>query len=89
MCVIRPISDVFRIVSCLWLIHITVTADSCTVGNENVLLGFFWEWGDSNKKVVFLVIAENMKICTYLHVRYNPYQQDVSYSLDQFQVHVQ
>ena len=54
MSVIRPISDVSRTVSCLWLIHITVTADSCTVGNENVLLGFFWEGvgGDSNKKVV-------------------------------------
>ena len=30
------------------------TADSCTVGNENVLLGFFWAGGEggSNKKVV-------------------------------------
>ena len=32
----------------------TATANSCTVGNENVLLEFFWEGvgGDSNKKVV-------------------------------------
>jgi len=45
-----------------------------------VLLGFFLGGGggDSNKKVVLGVIAEKMKICTYLHVRNNPYQQDVS-----------
>ena len=59
----------------------TATANSCTVGNENVLLGFFLGggWGgDSNKKLVLRVIAGNMKICTYLHVRNNPYRQDVS-----------
>jgi len=55
----------------------TATAYSCTVGNENVLLGFF-VGGDSNQKVVLRVIAEKMKICTYLHVRDNPYTQDVS-----------
>ena len=55
----------------------TATANSCTVGNENVLLGFFWE-GDSNHKVVLQVIAEKVKICTYLQVRNNPYMQDVS-----------
>jgi len=56
----------------------TATANSCTVGNENVLLGFFVEGGDSNQKVVLRVIAEKMKICTYLHARNNPYTQDVS-----------
>ena len=56
----------------------TATANSCTVGNENVLLGFFFVRGDSNQKVVLRVIAEKMKICTYLHVRNNPYMQDVS-----------
>jgi len=64
------------------------TANSCTVGNENVLLEFF-VGGDSYQKVVPLVIAEKMKICTYLHIRNNPYPQDVSQSLGQFQVHVQ
>ena len=54
------------------------TANSCTVGNENVLLGFFCGGGDSNQKVVLLGIAEKMKICTYLHVRNNLYTQDVS-----------
>jgi len=59
----------------------TATANSCTVGNENVLLGFFvsgWSGGDSNAKLVLRVIAEKMKICTYLHVRNNPYMQEVS-----------
>jgi len=55
----------------------TATAHSCCVGNENVLLGFF-VWGDSNQKVVLRVIAEKIKICTYLHVRNNPYRQNVS-----------
>jgi len=55
----------------------TATANSRTVGNENVMLGFF-VWGDSNQKAVLRVIAEKMKICTYLHLRYNPYTQDVS-----------
>ena len=58
----------------------TATANSWTVGNENVLLEFFWEGGEGgfNKKVVLWVIAEKKKICTYLHVRNNPYPQDVS-----------
>ena len=58
----------------------TATANSCTVGNENVLFYFFWEGagGDCNKKVVLRIIAEKMKICPYLHVRNNPYPQDVS-----------
>jgi len=55
----------------------TATANSCTVWNENVLLGFF-VWGDSNQKLVLRVIAEKLKICTYLHVKDNPYTQDVS-----------
>ena len=53
-----------------------VTANSCTVGNENVL--FFLGGWDSNKKVCVRVIAERMKICSYLHLRNNPYPQDVS-----------
>jgi hypothetical protein len=35
------------------------------------------------------VIAEKMKICSYLLVGNNSYLQDVSWRLDQFQVHVQ
>ena len=69
MSVIRPISTVYRNVSLFGLSIYTATANSCTVGNENVLLGFFWGggWGgDSNKKVVLRVIAGNMKMCTYL-----------------------
>jgi len=35
-------------------------------------------WGrDSKQKVVLRVIAEKIKIRTYLHVRNNPYTQDV------------
>jgi len=57
----------------------TATANSWTVGNENVVLGFFeGVGGDSNKKVVLWVIAEKMKICSNLHVRNNQYPQDVS-----------
>jgi len=56
----------------------TATGNSCTVGNENVLVGFFCGGRDSNQKVVLLVIAERMKICTYLHIRNIPYPQDVS-----------
>jgi len=58
----------------------TATANSCTVGNENVLLEFFLGGvgGDSNQKVFLRVIAEKMKICTFLHVRNNPYTQNVS-----------
>ena len=45
-----------------------------------MLLEFLGEGGEreSNKKVVLRVIAGNMKICTDLHVRNNPYPQDVS-----------
>jgi len=56
----------------------TATANSRTVGNENVLLCFFVGGGDSNQKVVLRVTAEKIKICTYLHARNNPYPQDVS-----------
>ena len=43
------------------------TANSCTVGNENVLLGFLGG-GDFNNNVRLRVIVERMKICLYLHV---------------------
>ena len=66
MSVIRHISAVYRNVSCVWLIHITATANSCTVGNENVLLGFFLEGGwNFNKNIVLRIIVE-MKIGTYV-----------------------
>jgi len=59
----------------------TATGNSCTVGNENVLLGFFWGLCGRrvyfSKHVVLQVIAEKMKIYC-LHVRNNPYTQDVS-----------
>jgi len=55
----------------------TATGNSCTFGNENVLLGIFCEGRDSNQKLVLQVIAERMKICTYLHVRNNTYPPDV------------
>ena len=58
MSVIRPISTVSRNVCCVWLSIYTATANSCTVGNENVLLGFFVGGWDSNQKVVLRVIAE-------------------------------
>ena len=58
----------------------TATANSCTVGNENVLLGIWGVGGcvwNFNENVVLQVIAEKMKIF-YLHVRNNTYPQDVS-----------
>ena len=59
----------------------TATGNSCTLGNENVLVRFSWGGGERrlnfNKNVVLQVIAENLKIY-YLHVRNNPYPQDVS-----------
>ena len=39
----------------------TATANSCTVGNENILLGFFVGGWDSNQKIVLQVIAEKIK----------------------------
>jgi len=91
MPVIRLISTVYRNVSCVWLIHIYSNCKhlhcwelKCVVG---IFLGGFG--GDSNKMVVLRVIAEKMKICSYLHVRNNPYPQGVSERLDQFQVHAQ
>jgi len=65
-------------VVCILSIYIA-TGNSCTVGNENVLVGYFWEGGRWNfkKKVVMQVIDEKMKIC-YLHVINNTYPQDVS-----------
>ena len=60
----------------------TATANSSTVWNENVVLGLFLgEDGggvNSNKKVGLRVIAEKMKICSYLLVGKNPYSHDVS-----------
>jgi hypothetical protein len=58
----------------------TATANGCTVGNENVLLGFFCGGGglDFSKIVFVRVIAEKMKICSYLLVGNNSYLQDVS-----------
>ena len=42
-----------------------------------MLLGFF-VGGNFNKKVGLRVIAEKMKICSYLRMGDNPYLQDVS-----------
>jgi hypothetical protein len=54
----------------------TATTNTSTVGNENLLLGFFLMgkcvW-NSNKQEGLWVIAEKMKICSYLHVWKNPY----------------
>jgi len=72
---------VMSIVFGLSLYIYTATANSCAVGNKNVLVGFFggrWGGGDSNNKIVLRVIPEKMKICTYLHVRNNPYPEDMS-----------
>jgi len=56
----------------------TATGNSCTVGDENVLVGYFLGGGGNfTKHLVLLVIAEKMKICC-LHVSNNPYTQDVS-----------
>jgi len=59
----------------------TASAKNCSVGNGNVLLAFFFlrEGGDSNNnKVGLQVIAEKMKICSYVHVRKYPYPRYVS-----------
>ena len=58
----------------------TATATVELLGMKMGCWDFFWEGlgGDSNQKVVLRVIAEKMKICTYLHVRNNPYWQNVS-----------
>jgi hypothetical protein len=45
----------------------TATSNSSTVGNENVLLGFFVV-GYFIKNVVLRVIAEKVKVCSYLCV---------------------
>jgi hypothetical protein len=53
------------------------TANSSTVGNENVVLGLFWGQDGgreySNEKVGLQVIAEKMKICSYIRVGKNHY----------------
>ena len=61
------------------LIIFTATANT-SVGNENVILGFFLGEvvGNILKKVGLGVIAEKMKVCSYLCVSKNPYPQDVS-----------
>jgi len=59
----------------------TATGNSCTFGNESVLVGFLLGGrggGDSDQKVDLRVIAVKIKICTYLDVRNIPYPQDVS-----------
>jgi len=62
----------------------TATTNTSTVGNGNMLLGFcvcvcVCGGGlNSNKKVGLRVIAEKLKICSFLHVEENPYPQDVS-----------
>jgi len=60
----------------------TATANSCSVGNENVVLGLFWgedRGGEiSNKKLRLRVIAEKMKICSYVHFGQNSYLHDIS-----------
>jgi hypothetical protein len=56
----------------------TAKANNSTVGNENVVLGLFLGvGGNSNKKVGLRVIAEKLKICSYLHAGKNSYLQDV------------
>jgi len=85
MSVIRPISTVSRNVSCVWFIDIyTATANSCTAGNENVLLGIFFVLSGGRrwnfyKNVVLEVIAEKVKLC-YLHVKNNPYPKPRPFS---------
>jgi hypothetical protein len=52
-------------------------SNSCTVGNENVLLLFFWGVGRVSAGWVGLcVIAEKTKMYPHLHVVKNPYQQN-------------
>jgi hypothetical protein len=56
-----------------------VTASSCTVTNENVLLLFCGgREGGFLIKEGLRVIAEKMKVCSYLHAGNNPYPHDVS-----------
>ena len=65
---------------CLAYPYIQPLQTATLLGMKMCCWDFFWEGGEggSNKKVVLQVIAGNMKICTYLHVRNNPYWQDVS-----------
>jgi hypothetical protein len=58
----------------------TAATDTSTVGDENVLLGFFLRGKGgyiSNKKVGLRVIAQKMKMCSYLHVGKYSYPQDI------------
>ena len=58
----------------------TASAENCSVGNGNVLLEFFfWKGeGDCNNNVVLQVIAETMKIYSYLYIGEFPSPWDVS-----------
>ena len=66
----------------------TATANSCTAGNENVLLGIFFlgvggggglrRW-NFNKNVVLQVIEEKMKICYFLVIYWREYPKQLHY----------
>ena len=81
MSVIRHISTVFRNVSYLWLIDIYSLCKELQCWEWKCVTGIFFlrEGGDSNNnKVGLQVIAEKMKICSYVHVRKYPYPRYVS-----------
>jgi hypothetical protein len=72
-CLLLDPFEVYLEMSVVFVLSICVaTANSC--GVENCLLKG-WNF---NMKVRRQVPAENMKICSYFHIRNIPNQQDVS-----------
>ena len=57
----------------------TATTDTSTVGNRIFVIGFFGVGVGriSNNKIGLRVMAQKVKICSYLHVGKNRYTHDV------------
>ena len=76
---IRLISTIFRNVSYVWLIHMYSLCKEVLCWERKCVTGMFVFWVvESNNKVGLQIIAEMIKIYSYLHVRKCPYPQDVS-----------
>ena len=70
-CLLLDIFQKYLEVSFVFGVSICRASANTTVGNENVLVGFFFlreGVGNILKKVGLQVILEKMKICSYLHV---------------------
>ena len=73
MCVIGPISTVFRQVIYLYLFNLYSLCSDLQCWEWKCVTGFFGKgWGDCNN-VVLQVIAQKMKIYSYLYVGECPY----------------